>query len=77
MPVLEDDTQTGRLLTTRRKHAAARRTRVLQAGGRRLELLLEANAAASLGALMGASGKGATTVISELLVAAAKRKRLP
>lgn len=73
MSVLTD--KPSRTTQTRRKHARDRRTRVLKEGGRRVELLLEADAAAALDALQKATGATATAVICGLLLTAKARKR--
>lgn len=64
-----------RAVIARRKNASARRTRVLEEGGRRIELLLLPDAAKALTTLERESGEPATTVISGLLLQAANRRR--
>lgn len=59
----------------RRKNARERRDRMLAEGGRRLDLLLPANAAKALDRLETSSGESATGVISGLLLQAAKKAR--
>lgn len=59
----------------RRRNAAARRTRILEEGGRRLELLLEGPAAEALDRLMALDGADATKVVSGLLLRSARRRR--
>lgn len=59
----------------RRRLARERRERVLADGGRRLELLLLPDAAKALGTLERDTGETATTVISDLLLQAANRRR--
>jgi hypothetical protein len=59
----------------RRRNAQARRDRVLGEGGRRLELLLQPDAAQALIDLEQKTGGNATQVISGLLLRSAKRRR--
>lgn len=66
--------ETSRTMETRRRHAKERRTRVLNEGGRRLELLLEADAAQALDDLRQANGETATAVVSRLLLQAARAR---
>ncbi len=75
MPVLNDDTPS-RTIQSRRKHAAGRRARILNEGGRRIDLLLEHDVGADL-ATLEEGGEDATTVISALIrkAAAAKRRK--
>lgn len=64
-----------RATVARRKNARERRDRVLAEGGRRLDLLLPVDAAKALHRLESSSGDTATTVISGLLLQAAKKAR--
>lgn len=64
-----------RTVEARRRHAKERRTRVLKEGGRRLELLLEADAAQALDDLQHVFGDTATGVVARLLLQAAPRRR--
>lgn len=52
--------------------AQRRLERVLTAGGRRLEILLDADASQALDRLMASTGKTARAVLSSLLIGAAK-----
>jgi hypothetical protein len=64
-----------RATIARRKNAKERRSRVLAEGGRRVELLLAADAARALSALEAATGGSATAVVSGLLLEEARRRR--
>jgi hypothetical protein len=59
----------------RRRNAAVRRERIIEEGGRRLEILIEADAAQALEHLEHATGDNATGVISKLLLRSAARRR--
>lgn len=72
---LNEEKGPSRTVEARRRHAKERRTRVLKEGGRRLELLLEADAAQALDELLQARGETATAVISRLVLQAARRRR--
>ena len=65
-----------RATLARRKNAAARRSRVLAEGGRRLELLLSPAATQALDKLLHrGDGATATEVIEGLLLQAAAKRR--
>lgn len=69
MPVLTEK-KPSKTAQARRRNARERRTRVVKDGGRRLELLLESDAAASLEAIQRETGESATSVIARLLAEA-------
>lgn len=72
---MSENTQPSRSQLARRKNAREHRTRVVGEGGRRLELLLQPDAAKALDQLQEAGGGSATAVISGLLLQAVKAKR--
>lgn len=72
---MSENTQPSRQIIARRRNAREQRTRIVDEGGRRLELLLDADAAKALAQLQGAGGVSARTVISRLLLQAVKNAR--
>lgn len=64
-----------RATIARRKNAKERRKRVLAEGGRRVELLLEPDAAKALNKLESTTGDSATAVVSGLLLQATSRRK--